>query len=738
MYARRLGRMLLALAATHAKLALSSEQATSFLGQSGGLVIPYGTTLPTGEAEFQFNNYKDPRFATQASSAQSYFGTFGLLPYVEVSGGLVNYAKPQPSATPGQESFVIRHLIANAKLGLPHLFDGQPDIAIGATDFGGQTRFFRSKYVVATESFGPARLTLGAGWGGQRLNGVFGGIEVMLGHTGLSVLAEHDSSVAYAGLRYHSPPIARLWDAQIVGTVQRALNATQGGIPVNRTAVSVGLQIPLGRRYDSPASLAMPARNPEAADSLPVTPEPHFEDRSGSFAVPRIESGAASDQAGARRGRFEAKDGAAPKGCSSAGIDQDTERLSTIRDVLIRLGLERVKVGRYRRYLIVEYENHRYNQNEADALGIVFGVAARLAPCDVVRVVAVIEKAGTALGQVSVDSQSFAAFIAGGHDDRDAGDTLLMSTRPTFRESDVAWVSDKPGKHALARIEIEPKTSYLIGTEYGKFDYSLAANIEGFVPLWKGAELYTSYVAPLKHSANVGSGRVFSAFALETGLSDVTLNQILWANARTLNVVSIGKMDFHYLGIEDEMTFFVPSRPDVVRLRLAYLKRRDEAPLTTVERNVKNAELLYRWVQPSWHLWVEAGVARYVGGDRGPLLNVVRWFDDIAVTLSASHSGRGTFAGMSISFPLTPRQGMRPGVIQVSGAETVPLSVKTRVGNAANTVSSGAAENLSFGYSTQQFLLNQGRFSEAYFQSQLYRMRDAYRRFALPAVEGRQ
>ncbi|MEA3117300.1 MAG: hypothetical protein QOI13_570, partial [Paraburkholderia sp.] len=509
----------------------------SFLGQSGGLVIPYGTLLPTGEAEFQFNNYEDPRFATQSSNAQSYFAAFGLLPHVEFSGGLVNYAKPQPSAMPGQESFVLRHLFGSAKLGLPTVFDAQPDIAIGATDFGGQTKFFRSKYVAATKSFGPALFTFGAGWGGQRLNGAFGGVELMLGASGLSVLTEHDSSVAYAGLRYRSPQITWLGDARIVGTVQRALNARQGGLSVDRTAASLSLQIPLGRRYDDRA-LDVSVRNPGFFDTAPPISEPRIEQRSRPFNVLQGEAQTASGTIEERQAAPAVKDARVRQQCSPTETGHDTERLATIQNVLVRLGLERVKVGRYRRYLIVEYENHRYGQNEADALGIVFGVAARLAPCDVLRVVAAIEKAGTALGQVSVDRESFAAFIAGGHDDRDAGDTLLMSTRPTFNDSDVVWVSDKPGPHSRVRVEIAPKTSYLVGTEYGKFDYSLAANIEAFVPLWRGAEFYASYVQPIKNSANVGNARVFSAFALETGLSDVTLNQIVWANARTLNVAS--------------------------------------------------------------------------------------------------------------------------------------------------------------------------------------------------------
>jgi hypothetical protein len=46
--------------------------------------------------------------------------------------------------------------------------------------------------------------------------------------------------------------------------------------------------------------------------------------------------------------------------------------------------------------------------------------------------------------------------------------------------------------------------------------------------------------------------------------------------------------------------------------------------------------------------------------------------------------------------------------------------------------SPGVTQNLGFPYSTGQFLLNQGRFSAAYFSTQMYRMRDAYVRYARP------
>ena len=64
------------------------EPALNSLGQAGGLVIPYAFALPEGVAEAQYNDYIDPRYGKKATGSQIYWGAFGILPYVEVSGGL--------------------------------------------------------------------------------------------------------------------------------------------------------------------------------------------------------------------------------------------------------------------------------------------------------------------------------------------------------------------------------------------------------------------------------------------------------------------------------------------------------------------------------------------------------------------------------------------------------------------------------------------------------------------------
>ncbi|OLL27315.1 hypothetical protein BTH42_33425 [Burkholderia sp. SRS-W-2-2016] len=729
----------IALAATlsFSASAHAAEPALGALGQAGGLVIPYAFALPEGTAEAQYNNYIDPRYGKRATGSQIYWGAVGLLPYVELSAGLANYPANVHAPYSNAEHFLLRHLMGNVKVEIPRFFKYQPTIAFGVGDIGGQTHFFRSKYGVVSQAFGP--LTLTAGYGsGDRLDGLFGGAQLALWNTGLSLLAEDDSKTPYAGIRYQSPRVSWLADANVIGTITRSLRSTNGVAP--RTSFSIGIQIPLGKRFSSTRCNNGECEGPQIA-AAPDTNASNDEPLRLASLQP-LDANAAQNQAGALAATplsympplrsyaavmlsDTTPEKTAPTHTLADTLTAalDTAALDDIAAQLFAAGLERVRVGMSGNDLIVEYENHRYNQNEADALGIVLGVASAAAPAGADRIRVVIKKANEPLGEVSVERAAFAAFVAGGSPGA-ASASLTMRTRPSYDADAIAWHGDAH-KHGLTRIQIEPIVSYLYGTEYGVFDVSLGANIQGFVPLWRGAELYASYIAPLFNTKNMDDGRVFSDYRLRGGLNSVALAQSFWIAPRVFNVVSVGKFDYSYVGVQNETTVFVPGRPDLIRLRLAYLHHspgHDDLP------SEKNAQLTYRWVQPAWKLWVEAGVARFVGGDKGPVATLTRWFDDVSVSVHGEHSGKGSFVGAAISFPLTPRQGMTPGITQLSGAEQFGLDFRTRVGS-TNYLSADATQSMSFPYSTQQFLLNQGRFSGEYFSTQLYRMRDAYLRY---------
>ena len=734
-------KLAFAVALTFVIAARAEEPALNALGQTGGLVIPYAFVLPEGTVETQYNNYIDPRYGNQTTRAQMYWGAVGLLPYVEVSGGLANYAGNVHAQFSGADSFIFRHLMANVKVEVPKFFKYQPDIAFGVTDVGGQTHFFRSEYGVITQAVGP--LTLSAGYGhGDRLDGLFGGAQLSLWHTGLSLLAEDDSKTPYAGVRYQSPRIRWLADANVIGTFMRSLRSTNGSAP--RTSFSVGIQIPLGKRFTG-------QRCGDGLCEGPQVPSTQAADDANDREPIRLASlrpvdlpanaGNASALAGAPinfvpplRSYASVMLGDAtpadPASTAAAAVVPlaalDTAALDEIASQLFAAGLERVRVGVSGRDLVVEYENHRYNQNEADALGIVLGVASVEAPHGIEKIHVVIKKANQPLGEVVVDREAYSAFMAGG-DPGGAGASLTMRARPTYDPDSIEWHGNEH-RHGLTRIEIAPIVSYLYGTDYGNFDVSLGANIQAFVPLWRGAEFYASYIAPLYNTENMREGHVFSDYRLRGGLNAIALAQSFWIVPQVLNVASVGKFDYSYVGIQNETTVFVPGRPDLIRLRLAYLH---EEPGRDALPSEKNAELTYRWVQPAWKLWIEAGVARFVGGDKGPEATLTRWFDDVSVSVHGEHSGQGSFIGAAISFPLTPRQGMKPGISQVNGTDQFGLDFRTRVGS-TNYLSANAAENMSFAYSSQQNLLNQGRFSGEYFATQLYRMRDAYLRYARP------
>lgn len=715
--------------------AYSAAPALNSLGQTGGLVIPYAFVLPQGVLETQYNDYIDPRYGKRATDSQIYWGAVGLLPYVEVAGGLANYPGDVRAPFSGADHVIFRHLMADLKVQVPKFFKYQPSIGFGITDLGGQTHFFRSKYGVVSQSFGPATLTLGYG-SGDRLDGVFGGAQLALWKSGFSLLAEHDSKTQYAGVRYQSPELRWLANASLVGTAMRSIGRTNGVSP--RTSVALGLQIPLGKRFtlqgcteglcdERPADHDLVRRG---ADDVPL---PRTLSLPALSAVPASTasmagSNDASNYQTSLRSYALFDVGHTEHSYLQPVVDSiDTSVvLNRIAERLFAAGLERVRVGMSDRDLIVEYENHRYNQNEADALGIVLGVASELAPRSVERIHAVIKKANEPLGDVTVDRDAYAGFIHGGSLTA-ASASLTMSKGVSYSADAIAWHGDAR-RHGLTRIQIEPVVSYLYGTDYGNLDFSLGANIEGFVPLWRGAELYASYIAPLYNTKNMDDGRVYSQYRLRGGLSSVALAQSFWVIPQVFNVLALGKFDYSYIGVQNETTIFVPGRPDVIRLRLAYLHHEPGHDILPSE---KNAVLTYRWVQSAWNLWIETGIARYVAGDKGPLITLTRWFDDVSVSVHGEHSGQGSFVGASISFPLTPRQGMQPGITQVYGSEQFALDFRTRVGS-TNYLAGNADENLAFPYSTQQYLLNQGRFSGQYFGTQLYRMRDSYLRYASP------
>ena len=669
----------------HAQWAGASTQ-----GNTGGLVIPYARVLPQGAMALSYGNYQEPQLGEHAVQQNFSLG-LGLLPGLELFGRFANYTND-----PAPGSIIVsgvRDLSANVKWVLPTPWTKWPSVAIGANDVAGGAVHFKSDYVVASQQVGPMDVSAGyahgkSSSGEATFDGAFGGVAWRVGDTGLSLLAEHDGQQRHAGARWASAPLASLGGAQVVGSVQRSFGAvTPSGVDANATNLGLTLLLPLGG-VESRAAAFVPGKD---------------------VALPEVD------------------DKPAPGGMQPT----DEDRLAALQKALVAVGLERVRVGQGQdvlgRLVVVEFENHRYAHNEVDALGLVFGLSAEMAPKGVQRVQAVALKEALPVFVASVGVDDYRAFLRGGPATA-VRNSLVLDRAPQRSSANTHWLDAQPSAASLVRLEIKPELAYAMGTEVGVFDYSLAANVQGLVPLWRGARLYSSFVTPLDHSSNVEPGNVYDILLHRQGLKSLALQQSAWVGTQMVASVAAGRFYYDALGVQGEAALFMPGSDDLLRVRGAVYDRTPGG----LFGGAKSLAGSYRHML-SPRMSLEAGAQSYGDGTVGPSVEWTQWFGDVSVQIYYRRGDAYQFAGLQLSFPLTPRQGMQPGVVSVAGPMQQAQGLRTMITTAdqpANLVLPGAVRNLQLDTSQDVDLLNAGRMSQRYVQSQVLRMRQAFYLFA--------
>ena len=611
------------------------------------------------------------------------FGRFAY--YTNIPPGIFAYGGP-------------RDLSANIKVQIPYLPEKGPQLAIGMNDLAGGSTHFRSIYVVATQRWRALSGSLGYALGtneeyGKTFDGTFGGLALRLGPTGLFLLAEYDGQMSHAGSRWLSPPIKKLGDLQMTATLQRAFSFTPIiGKDRDATFFALGLQWPVGN-LDIHREHFQPAVTARLAEPPARTSEQTMEEPSKPLRV---------------------------------------EQLSPFRQTLEAVGLERVRVGlrgdTSHPELVVEYENHRYGQNEVDALGLVLGLGSEMAPVNVQRIRVITLKDGLGLYETAVDVLAYRAFLRQGSVDP-VRDSLTWHSKRSGTVDATHWEREASSPEASSpptrmRFEIGPDLNYTLGTELGAFDYSLAAKARLIAPLWAGARFTSSYIAPIDHSLNMNRYEAFANMRQSRGMETISLGQSFWIGNRILLNVAAGQFHFHSLGTQSELEAFVPGTSDVLRLRGAAYHREPGG----LDGGTMAGAVSYRH---SWNPsnWLEVGLQRYSDGTSGPLVEWTYWSSDMGVTIFGCQGGKVRFAGLQLNFPLTARQGMKPYLASLAGPSTHSESIRTMITNdeqSANLVAPSWVKKLTLETSLEGDLLNSGRMGQPYLRSQLYRMREAF------------
>ena len=561
-------------------------------------------------------------------------------------------------------------------------------VAAGINDVAGGGSWFRGRYLVATQAFekvGPlASVSASIGWGyyggrtrvpGGRgtLDGLFGGVSATVLERpsvgALTAHAEFDGRQPLAGLRFRSAAVPMLGHASVNTSLMQT--AARGPMPA-ALAWSMGLSMPFGARERALEPSQAPART-----AAVEKPEP-----AGPMAA-----------------------------------------LAAARQRLMAAGLEAIRVGRTAEGgWVVHHQNRRFGANEVDALGVVTGIAAQMAPPEVRTLMVVAHKQRQPVFTLETVAAAWREFLHTGASGLAAASTRTQRGAPP-PSLQVDWLHDEASPVTPLQLQLFPQLNYTVATEFSVFDYSLAARLRATAPLpWPGTQLVATLQGPVAKSDNVRSSGAFRDLMQESGLQTLAVHQTVWLGERAVLGRAVGRFEYGAFGAEGEAILFRPGSDDTLRVRGRMLERTPGMP----KGFDRSGSTLYRWV-PAPGLWLEGGYQRYTDGSAGPSFTLTRWWGDLGVSLSYRKGNESQFAGLALSFPLTPRAGLRHNRwLHVEGAPSYRQGVRTRVGSPNNWVTPRAVRDMELAWDIESQALNGGRLGPDETLARLPRMRQAW------------
>jgi hypothetical protein len=663
---------------------------TSLQGYTGLLNIPGAGVTEEGTIDLVYSNQIEPQWRQHGQRTppfqDNYFFSLGVFRYLE--GGIRLFEAP------GQG----RDLSANFKLQVPAIPRHLPQLAIGVQDVAGGAPHLRTTYAVMSQELAPLRLSLGYGRGPDRLDGPFGGIELRLARW-LYLLAEHDTHRAAAGLRLRTPP--RLLPAGLsMGLALRA--------PLQRldeVDFAVNLQIPLSPR---PISVRQGAQaEPSAAAALHAEPR-----QAPPAASPGVPPGAPVPH--------------------SEVHHEVSRQLAALRRRLAACGFENIQVGSIgNETFYLEFENSRFNHNELDGLGVALGTVLQDLPVVFNQLVVRLKNSNLPVFELAAPVEPLRAFFFSNSGSAPPA-SVLARLRASLQASPPAMV--RPAGLVLAPtvgnpqrghsvLVLHPGLDTTVGTEYGVFDYRLSLKADLFNHLWTGAMLNSRADFPLTWSDNFAPGGRFHDH------NDPVLQRLLFSQTFRLapaltSQVGAGLYQEQVNGVLSETIWSPGDGRHRFRLRLGHFDPKGAAARHS------SGLASYRLYVPGLDLALEATAGRFYGGDEGVQIELKRYFADTYVSAVFTETDERIVA-FRISFPLTPRRDLPPGLLQVRGSERFTYELQSVLAErgGSNPLVFGQGEIPQTAMHLERAFFNGDRLNRLYLLEHLPRLREAYLRF---------
>ena len=657
----------------------------SLEGYTGLLNAPNAEVTDEGKVALLYSDQKEKTFR-DLTREDSYIFSFGLLPYFELGGRLTDLPDDR------------RDLSANFKIKMPFIPEDSylPDIAFGMQDLGGGAKNFQTKYLVASKEWWRLRFTLGYGFGPDRLDGTFGGLEVKA-FDWLYLLGENDAAETNVGVRLVTPEIGG-WPVSLQATAKTSLDNQ-----TDHWEFGIGLQFPLGLDRHSQRPL------PEKAAAT--------------------EAGKTAGQTGAIKLSQTFKH-PATKTSVPDKVEESKASLLTLRERLISGGFQNVQVGTdpEAAILAVEYENSRYNHNELDGLGVVIGIVTDTVSPDFEILQLIVRVKGIRMLQLTAPLADFREFLK----DPEKEGQLDATLEITPYESVDKTVSFLPGSGNPSWLKSElilyPALSTLVGTDFSNFDYLLSLKPDLYVNAWKGAVLNARWDVPLDWTQVFDTGQPFDR-RKASQFERLMLFQALKVTPSLMLNLGAGYVLHDTYGTLNELMWTPGSGKHRFEFKQVYLSNTE-----SVVDEKKNVYLgSYRYYFSPLDLYVIGTAGRFLDQDRGYRLELKRFFGDTAVdvyfkdskTKDDEHVQMG---GVQISIPLTPRRDMKPRILQVKGDKDWGYSTETKIvaPGEANLLATSIGVNPTPLYNLERVFYNRDRLTEDYIRKHLLRLRDAY------------
>ena len=707
----------------------------SMLGPSGLASVPGAGAIGEGQAEIGVNNQFDPtRLAPVKTQPRNYLFNLGLYDGVELGGRYaVSPALPADTARgdPG-----MRDLSLNLKWRLPHGVRGLPEVAVGVNDVAGGVKLYDSRYVVATQDFGPLSATLGRG-SGSRLNGWFGGAEVWL-PAGFSAIAQYDARSAGGALRWVGPTMAALGGAQVVGLASYTGAQSSAGAGA-QSSLQLGLQFPLGRgdkpvqrRAAAPANWSM-AEIQASEAKLTAALQAKF-----GPALGPVEKNTGQPSAGAAPAAASAP--TAPARASVAApvvqalvvpVPATTSTtahgdLRPLRHALRRAGFQGVQVGLGHGGQTLEFRlaTAQLKRHRADTVGVLWALAQRWAPADLQTYAASFKVQGQASQRVVVQAAAWRGFIQAAT----PADAALPKMEVRIGEgapADTDWVldadADAEGTEPVLQLFASPYLRSFIGTEVGgPFNVALGLKLQPVVPLWQGGFATADLNLPLANSNSLDAKQPLSTLRPKGGLQVAMLRQLWMPHPSWLTDTAVGIVEHGWAGLAHESMFWpVPGNNLALRLRAGAFSGDDGSTLRQRRYGVATAQQYLPWAD----ITVEAGYGQFWQGDRGATLDLTRWFGETSVSLTFQQTGV-RMVGLKIGIPLSRGESARVGRVDIRAADRFDYGIRMTA-EKSGLMRPDAALLPATGMGMQQLWLGYGRVQQPAWDASPWRMRNA-------------